>query len=58
MNKTMTPEQALQILSDALQPNMADKITRAGYLAIEQAIQTLAAEIKQPEPSEDHATND
>ena len=42
----MTPESALQILSDALQPNMADKITRAGYLAIEQAIQTLAQAIK------------
>lgn len=53
----MTPAQALQILSDALQPNMADKITRAGYLAIEQAIQTLATVIKpQPEPTD--ATND
>ena len=57
MMNNMTPEQALQILSDALQPNMADKITRAGYLAIEQAIQTLATVIKpQPEPTD--ATND
>jgi hypothetical protein len=37
----MTPEQALQIVSDALQPNMAGKVTRAGYVAIEEAIQIL-----------------
>jgi hypothetical protein len=37
----MTPEQALQIVSDALQPNMAGKVTRVGYVAIEEAIQAL-----------------
>lgn len=47
----MTPEQALQILSDALQPSMAGQITRAGYIAIDRAIQTLAEAIK---PSESH----
>jgi hypothetical protein len=38
----MTPEQALQIVSDALQPSMAGKVTRAGYVAIEEAIHTLS----------------
>lgn len=54
---TMTPEQALQILSDALQPNMAGQITRQGYLAIEQAIQILAAVIK-PQTETTHDSHD
>lgn len=48
----MTPEQALQILSDALQPSMQGRITRAGYVAIEEAIKVLA-EILQPKTDHD-----
>jgi hypothetical protein len=48
----MTPEQALQILSDALQPSMQGRITRAGYVAIEEAIKVLT-EILQPKPDHD-----
>jgi hypothetical protein len=48
----MTSEQALQILSDALQPSMQGRITRAGYVAIEEAIKVLA-EILQPKPDHD-----
>jgi hypothetical protein len=44
----LTPEQALQILSDALQPNVANKITRSGYITIEEALRVLAEAIKQP----------
>lgn len=47
MNPQLTPEQAIQILSDALQPQMQGQITRQGYIAIEQAIQIIAAAIKQ-----------
>lgn len=54
---SMTTEQALQIISDALQPQMQGQITRAGYIAIEEAIKTIAAVIK-PEPSETDATHD
>lgn len=45
MNNTMTPAEALQILSDALQPQMQGQITRAGYMAIDKAIEVLAAAI-------------
>jgi hypothetical protein len=48
----MTPEQALQILSDALQPSMQGRITRGGYVAIEEAIKVLA-EFIQPKPDHD-----
>lgn len=48
----MTPEQALRILSDALQPQMQGQISRAGYIAIEEAIKTLAEVIK-PKPEND-----
>ena len=48
----MTTEQALQILSDALQPSMQGRITRAGYVAIEEAIKVLA-EALQPTPDHD-----
>jgi len=58
MNNPMTPEQALQILSDALQPQMQGQITRAGYQAIDRAIEVLAEAIKKPEPAESNATND
>lgn len=50
----MTPEQALQVVSDALQPAMQGRITRAGYVAIEQAIKILADAITtQPESTND-----
>jgi len=49
----MTPEQALQIVSDALQPAMQGRITRAGYVAIEDAIQVLT---KALQPTTDHDT--
>jgi hypothetical protein len=48
----MTPEQALQILSDALQPSMQGRITRSGYVAIEEALRILA-ETMQPKPDHD-----
>jgi hypothetical protein len=54
----MTPTEALQLLSEALEPRNLNQISRAGFCSIQQAIETLAAAIKQPEPSEDHATND
>jgi len=54
MNTSMTPEQALQLLSDALEPRNINAISRQGFIAIQQAIETLAAVIKQPE---DHANN-
>jgi predicted RNase H-like HicB family nuclease len=53
----MTPTEALQLISEALEPKAQGQISRAGYIAIQQAIETLAKAIK-PEPSEDHATND
>lgn len=54
----MTPTQALQLISEALEPAAQGKISRSGYITIQTAIEVLAAAIKQPEPSEDHATND
>jgi len=45
----MTPEQALQIVSDALQPSMAGKVTRGGYVAIEEAIQVLTKAVQSTE---------
>ena len=51
----MNLEQALQILSDALQPSMQGRITRAGYIAIEEAIKVLAETIQ---PKTDHEPND
>jgi len=58
MNNQMTPEQALQLLSSALEPQNIGQISRQGFIAIQQAIEVLAAAIKQPEPSESDATND
>lgn len=45
----ITPEQALQILSEALQPQMLGvnpQITRSGFVAIEKSILILAEVIK------------
>ena len=57
MNSPMTPAQALQLLSDALQPAMQGRISRQGYLGIEQAIAILAEVIRtessaKPQPLE------
>ena len=57
MNNQMTPSQALQILSDATEPRNINAISRQGFIAIQQAIETLAAAIK-PEPSESNDSND
>lgn len=43
----MPPEQALQLLSEALEPRNINAISRQGFIAIQQAIETLAAAIKQ-----------
>ena len=53
----MTPAQALQLISEALEPRNLNQISRAGFCSIQQAIEVLAAAIK-PEPSESDATND
>jgi len=57
MNNQMTPEQALQLLSSALEPQNIGQISRQGFIAIQQSIETLAKAITH-EPSEDNATND
>jgi hypothetical protein len=57
MNNQMTPSQALQLISEALEPRNLNQISRAGFCSIQTAIETLASAIK-PEPSEDHDTND
>jgi 5'-3' exonuclease len=58
MENPMTPIQALQLISEALEPRNLNAISRAGFCSIQAAIETLAAAIKQPEPSESNATND
>jgi hypothetical protein len=55
---TLTPAQALQLISEALEPRNLNQISRAGFCSIHHAIEVLAAAIKQPEPSESDATND
>jgi hypothetical protein len=45
----MTPAQALQLISEALEPKAQGQISRAGYIAIQQAIETLAALIPKEE---------
>ena len=53
----MTPQQALQLISEALEPRNINAISRQGFIAIQQAIEVLAKAIT-PEPSESDATND
>jgi hypothetical protein len=53
----MTPQQALQILSEATEPRNINAISRQGFIAIQQAIEVLAKAIT-PEPSKSDATND
>jgi hypothetical protein len=57
MNNPMTPQQALQLISEALEPRNINAISRQGFIAIQQAIETIAAAIK-PEPSESNDSND
>jgi hypothetical protein len=47
MNNQMTPAQALQLISEALEPRNINAISRQGFIAIQQAIEILAAAIKQ-----------
>lgn len=48
----MTPEQALQLLSEALEPKNIHAISRQGYIAIQQAIEVLEKTIKQKSQNE------
>jgi hypothetical protein len=57
MNNNMTPQEALQLLSDALEPRNINAISRAGFIAIQKALEVLA-EVVAPKPSEQDATND
>jgi hypothetical protein len=43
----MTPQQALQLISEALEPRNISAISRQGFIAIQQAIEVLASAIKQ-----------
>lgn len=43
----MTPEQALELLGQATQPQLAGQITRQGYAQIEQALAVLGAVVKE-----------
>jgi hypothetical protein len=56
MNPTMTPQEALQLLSDALEPRNINSISRTGYIAIQKALETLA-EVVAPKPAESDAIN-
>jgi hypothetical protein len=53
----MTPQEALQLLSDALEPRNINVISRQGFIAIQQALETLA-EVVSPKPAESHDSND
>jgi hypothetical protein len=57
MPDSMTPAQALQLISEALEPRNINAISRQGFIAIQQAIEVLASAIK-PEPSESNDSND
>jgi 5'-3' exonuclease len=53
----MTPTQALQLISEALEPRNLNAISRAGFCSIQAAIETLAKAIT-PEPSDSNDSND
>lgn len=42
----MSPEQAIEVLSNATQPQAAGRIDRNGYVAIEQALAVLSEFVK------------
>jgi len=48
----MTPEQAIQLLSDALEPRNINAISRQGFIAIQEAIETIAEALKQSNPND------
>jgi hypothetical protein len=56
MNNPMTPQEALQLLSDALEPRNINSISRVGFIRIQQALEILA-EVVAPKPESD-ATHD
>lgn len=43
----MTPQQALQVLRDATEPANITRISRAGYVAIDMALQVLQELVEQ-----------
>lgn len=43
----MTPEQSYQVLSEATQPQAAGRITREGYVQIQQALEVYAGVIRE-----------
>jgi hypothetical protein len=45
MTPEMTPNQALQLISEALEPKAQGQISRSGYIAIQHAIEILAKAI-------------
>jgi len=53
----MKPEQALQLISEALEPRNINAISRQGFIAIQQAIEVLAQTIT-PKTSEANDPND
>jgi hypothetical protein len=53
----MTPQQALQLISEALEPRNLNQISRSGFCSIQQAIAVLAKAIT-PEPSPENDSND
>jgi S-adenosylmethionine/arginine decarboxylase-like enzyme len=57
MNNTMTPQEALQLLSSALEPQAQGQISRAGYISIQKALEVIA-EALNPKPESSDATND
>ena len=54
MNEPMSPQEALQLLSDALEPRNINAISRAGYIAIQKALETLAETINPKATDESH----
>jgi hypothetical protein len=57
MNTNMTPEQALQILSDATDPAAAyGKLSRSGFTAVDQALSVIAKLITTPNVPNDNDT--
>lgn len=45
MKTPMTPQEALQLLADALEPRNIGSISRQGYVAIQNALETIAKAI-------------
>lgn len=54
----MNPLQAIQILSDATEPQNAGKISRQGYVAVEQALAVLSSLVKTDEEKKEQNPED